>query len=189
MILATNNKGKLIEIQKILKGYEVKSLKEAGIDIDVDEDGETFYANALKKARDIYSLTGEPCIADDSGLCVCALGDWPGVLTHRFLGKDASDAERNNKIIERVNKEDNLKREAKVVCCLVYFDGRNTISATGEICGKISKSERGDNGFGFDPIFELDNGKTLAELSGEEKNLISARALACEKLLIELNKL
>lgn len=187
MIFASNNKGKLKEVRTILKEYEIKSLNDADIHIDVEEDGETFYDNALKKAKGIYALSGEPCIADDSGLCVCALNDWPGVLTHRFLGEDASDTERNNKIIERVNKEDNISRTAKIVCCLVYFDGQNTISATGEIYGKISNRERGDNGFGFDPIFELDNGKTLAELSIEEKNLVSARAIACEKLLIKLN--
>ena len=189
MIFASNNKGKLKEIKNILTNYNVISLKEAGVNIDVEEDGKTFYENALKKAKEIYKISNQPVIADDSGLCVCSLNDWPGILTHRFLGEDATDNQRNNKIIEKVNDADFVERKAKVVCCLVYYDGINTLSATGEIFGKITNAQRGVNGFGFDSIFELENGKTLAELSTTEKDKVSARAVACEILKIKINEL
>ncbi len=176
MIIATNNKGKIREIKEILKDYDIYSLKDKGIDIDVVEDQNTFYGNAYKKAKEIYELTNEPVIADDSGLCIDVLEGWPGVLTHRFLGEKATDEERNKAIIDKVKNSSN--RYAKVVCNMVYFDGVRTLIGVGEIKGTISLEIRGENGFGFDPIFELDNGKTLAELSSEEKNKVSARYLA-----------
>lgn len=176
MILATNNKGKLKEIKEIFNEYEIYSLKDKNIDIDVIEDADTFYGNALKKAKEIYELTKEEVIADDSGLCINALNDFPGVLTHRFLGEAATDEDRNIDLINRVNNISD--RSAKVVCNLVYYDGENTIVGEGILNGKITYESRGENGFGFDPIFELENGKTLAELSSEEKNKNSARYLA-----------
>ena len=182
MILATNNEGKLREIKKILSDFEIVSLKEYGIEIDVVEDEDTFIGNALKKAKEIYEISKETTIADDSGLCIDILDNWPGVLTHRFLGEDASDLDRNNAILEKMKELTGEKRNAKVVCNLVYYDGNQTIIGEGIIKGKISLERRGDNGFGFDEIFELDNGKTLAELSTDEKNEISARALAAEDL-------
>lgn len=189
MILATNNKGKLKEIREIFNEYEIYSLNDKGIDIDVVEDEDTFYGNALKKAKEIYEITKEEVIADDSGLCINALNDFPGVLTHRFLGEDATDEDRNIELIKRVNNIDD--RGAKVVCNLVYYDGENTIIGEGILNGQITYELRGKNGFGFDPIFELENGKTLAELSNEEKNKVSARYLAAidlkEKIKI-LNK-
>lgn len=189
MILATNNKGKLKEIKEIFNEYEIYSLKDKNIDIDVIEDADTFYGNALKKAMEIYELTKEEVIADDSGLCINALNDFPGVLTHRFLGKAATDEDRNIDLINRVNNISD--RSAKVVCNLVYYDGENTIVGEGILNGKITYESRGENGFGFDPIFELETGKTLAELSSEEKNKNSARYLAAidlkEKMKI-LNK-
>lgn len=186
MIFASNNKGKIREIKNILKDFEIKSLKEAKIDIDVVEDGATFFDNALKKARAIYDLAKEPVLADDSGLCVIALDNWPGVYSHRFIGENASSQERNAKIINQTNTVKD--RSANVVCCLVYYDGQNIISTTGEIIGKITKEPRGENGFGFDCIFETQNGKTMAELSQEEKDLVSARGLACKKMLAALTK-
>lgn len=176
MIFASNNKGKLREIREILADYEVKSLAEARIDVEVEEDQDSFYGNALKKAKEIYDITGEAVIADDSGLCVRELGDWPGVLTHRFLGEDATDDERNNAIIEKANEC--KSRAAAVVCNLVYYDGDNIVVGEGVLNGIISTERRGENGFGFDNVFELENGKTLAELTSEEKNEVSARALA-----------
>ena len=182
MILATNNVGKLREIKKILDNFEIVSLKEYGIDIDVIEDENTFVGNALKKAKEIYEISKEPTLADDSGLCIDIFEDWPGVLTHRFLGEDATDIDRNNAILEKMKDLMGKDRNAKVVCNLVYYDGKQTIIGEGIINGKISLNRRGSNGFGFDEIFELDNGKTLAELTPEEKNEISARALAAEDL-------
>lgn len=182
MILATNNKGKIKEIKSILKEFELISLKEAKIDIDVEEDADTFYGNALKKAKEIYDLTKESVIADDSGLCIEGLNGFPGVLTHRFLGENATDEERNEALIKKVDLECGENRKAQIVCNLVYYDGTNTVIGEGVINGFISTSPRGENGFGFDPIFELENGLTLAELSSEEKNLISARKIAAEDL-------
>lgn len=176
MILATNNKGKLEEIKEIFNDYEIYSLKDKRIDVDVVEDEDTFYGNALKKAKEIYDLTKEEVIADDSGLCINALNDFPGVLTHRFLGEEATDEDRNIDLISRVNNISD--RSAKVVCNLVYYNGENTIIGEGILNGIIAYEPRGENGFGFDPIFELDNGKTLAELTSEEKNRVSARYLA-----------
>lgn len=176
MILATNNKGKLKEIREILDEYDIYSLRDKNIDIDVLEDGLTFYENALKKAKAIYDLTGEAVIADDSGLCISELNDFPGVLTHRFLGDDVTDEERNKELINIANTLSD--RSAKIICILVYYDGENMHIGEGVLYGKISYNLRGENGFGFDPIFELENGKTLAELSSEEKNNISARYLA-----------
>ena len=184
MILASNNKGKLEEIRKILNDYQIYSLKDKNIDIDVEEDQDTFIGNATKKAKEIYEIAHEEVIADDSGLCINALDGFPGVMTHRFLGDDASDDERNNYLINEVNKYED--RSAQVVCNLVYFDGNETIIVEGILNGYIAKEQRGTNGFGFDSIFELPNGKTLAELTPDEKNEVSARSLAASDLKSKL---
>lgn len=187
MIIATNNKGKIKEIKEIFKEYELYSLKDKNIDIDVVEDKDTFIGNASKKAMEIYDIVLEEVIADDSGLCIKALDEFPGVMTHRFLGEDATDIERNEYLINEVNKYDD--RSAKVVCNLVYYNGEDIIVGEGIIEGFISKERRGNNGFGFDEIFELPNGLTLAELSEEEKNEVSARSLAAKDLIKKLNEL
>lgn len=184
MIFASNNKGKLKEIKDIFYEYDVKSLKDVNLNVYVIEDKDTFYLNAQKKAKEIYSYIKEPVIADDSGLCINAFDGWPGVLTHRFLGENKSDLDRNNAILDKMKNI--VNREAKVVCCLVYYDGIKELVGVGEIDGVISDSIRGDNGFGFDSIFEL-NGKTLAELSSDEKNMLSARKKAAEDLKNKLN--
>ncbi len=160
--------------------------KERGIENDVLEDHDTFLKNALKKAKEVYHLTKEACIADDSGLCIKELNGWPGIMTHRFLGENATDNERNQSLIERCKNLTN--KEAEVVCVLVYYDGKQKpIIGTGVIKGKIVDSPRGANGFGFDPIFELENGKTLAELPPLIKDKCSARALAAENLKKQLD--
>ena len=186
MILATNNKGKQKEIKEILSEYNIYTLEEKQIFIDVEEDKDTFYGNAYKKATEIYELVCEPVIADDSGLCIDIFEGWPGVFTHRFLGENATIDDRNNAILEKMKDYKELDRTARVVCNIVYYDGINTIVGEGILTGKISKEKRGSNGFGFDEIFQINDGRTLAELSSEEKNKISARKLA----LIDLkNKL
>lgn len=182
MIVATNNEGKLKEIRSILDDYELYSLKEKNIEIDVDEDQDTFYGNAYKKAKEIYEIVHEPVISDDSGLCIDILDNWPGVLTHRFLGENSTKDERNDYILEKMKSQ--TKRSARVVCNIVYYDGEHIICGEGILSGKISLEKRGDNGFGFDQIFELEDGRTLGELSLEEKNKISARYLA----LVDLKK-
>ena len=184
MIFASNNKGKLEEIKKIFNEYNIYSLNEKNINIDIIEDQDTFLGNAKKKAKEIYDIAHQEVIADDSGLCIDSLGGFPGVMTHRFLGENATPKERNEYLIKEVNKHQD--RGAEVVCNLVYYDGKKFKTGTGILKGKISKECRGDNGFGFDEIFELENGKTLAELSKEEKNKISARYLAAEDLKKQL---
>lgn len=178
MILATNNIGKLKEMKKILADFEIISLKEAGIIHEVEEDQDSFYGNASKKAREIYEISKIPTIADDSGLCVDAFNGWPGVYTARFLGEKSTKEERNQAILERLAHSRKTDRTARVMCYLVYYDGKAEIVGVGELVGKIAQEARGKEGFGFDEIFELENGKTLAELSPEEKNKISARYLA-----------
>ena len=184
MIAATNNLGKLREIRAILKEYEIHSLKEKGITADVVEDQDSFLENARKKAKEIYGIAKEETIADDSGLSVKCLNGFPGVMTHRFLGDDATDEMRNQYLIDEVNKYDD--RSAQVLCYIVYYDGVEEIIGEGILEGFISKERRGTNGFGFDEIFELPNGYTLAELSPEEKNEMSARSLALSDLKMKI---
>lgn len=181
LIVATNNEGKIKEIKRILKGIEIKALKEVGINIDIEENCETFEGNAIKKSRTITEITGKPCLADDSGLCISKLDGWPGVKTARFLGKHVTQEDRNSEILKKLENEEN--RKAKVITCisLSLVDGRDIISI-GELEGNISKTKRGENGFGFDEIFEIENGKTLAEILPEEKNKISSRLKALQEL-------
>ena len=186
MVLATNNKGKLEEIKNILTEYKIYSLKEKGVDVEVIEDQDTFLGNARKKAIEIYHIVHEETIADDSGLCIHALDGFPGVMTHRFLGEDATDKMRNEYLIQMVNKYSD--RSAKVICNLVYYDGKDVIVGEGVLEGHIAKECRGHYGFGFDEIFELPNGLTLAELTPLEKNEISARSLAIKDLKKKLLK-
>ena len=180
MILATNNKGKLEEIRTILKDYKIYSLKDKNINVEVEEDRDSFLGNAMKKAKEIYDISHEETIADDSGLCINCLNGFPGVMTHRFLGDDATDRVRNEYLINEVNKYED--RSAQVVCNLVYYDGEKTIVAEGHLNGFISKESRGNNGFRFDEIFELPNGLTLADPSSHQKNTISARSLPLNHL-------
>ena len=148
--------------------------------IDVEEDKNSFLENAEKKAIEIYNIAKEETIADDSGLCINCLNGFPGVMTHRFLGENATDRMRNEYLINEVNKYED--RSAQVVCNIVYYDGKKKIIGEGILNGFISKECRGDNGFGFDEIFELLSGLTLAEISSDEKNKISARSLAIKDL-------
>ena len=127
-----------------------------------------------------------PCIADDSGLCIEELNNFPGVLTARFLGEDTSQEERNNYLIKKLEGKEN--RKATVVTVMTYVDEEKgeEVVARGEVNANIAKEKRGDNGFGFDEIVELENGKTLAELTNEEKNQISSRKIALENLKMQL---
>ena len=188
IIVATNNKGKLKEIREILTDYELLSLEEVGINIKVEEDENTFRGNSLKKANEIFKVANIPCIADDSGLCIDVFDGWPGVETARFLGDKASQEDRNKYILEKMQDKSGEERNAKVVCDIAYVDNENTTVVEGIIEGKISKEERGSSGFGFDSIFELEDGRTLAELSEKEKNDVSSRRIALEKLKNKLDK-
>ena len=182
IVVATNNSGKLREIKEILKYYEIISLRDLNLNIKIMEDGKTFKENALKKAKEVFKATNIPSIADDSGLCIDSLNGFPGINTARFLGKSASDDDRNNYILEKMKDKKENERTAEVVCSIAYVDEKNEYVVEGIIKGKIPYQKRGNNGFGFDPIFELENGKTLAELEEYEKNNVSSRKIALEKL-------
>ena len=189
LIVATNNKGKIKEIKEILNDVELITLKEAGIEIEVVEDRDTSEENSLKKAMEISKISGKVCIADDTGLYIDALGGFPGVQTARFLGENATQEERNEYLINKLKGiTEREKRKAKVVTCIAFanVDGTSQVFR-GEIEGYISKEKKGNNGFGFDEIFELEDGRTLAELDAEEKNNISSRKIALNKLKEYLN--
>lgn len=195
VIAATNNLHKLEEIREILGrlGYKVLSLDDIGIKTDIDENGSTFKENALIKAKEICKLTGRMSIADDSGLEVFALNGEPGVYSARYAGAegDEKDEANNKKLIEKMKDIPENKRQARFVSsiALIFPDGKQIVTE-GYINGIIGYEEKGENGFGYDPLFiipELD--KTMAQLSSFEKNKISHRANALEKLkriLIEL---
>ncbi len=186
IIVATNNQGKLKEIKAILKDYELLTLKDINCEIEVEEDQESFEGNAKKKAKEIGKLTNLPCLADDSGVCIEALAGWPGVHTARFLGEKATDLEKNQAILEKMKDLKGEERNAKVKCVMAYYENGKFILGKGEVKGKIAEQIRGKRGFGFDPIFELENGKTYAEITEEEKNAISHRKRALENLQKQL---
>lgn len=185
IIIATNNQGKVREFKAMLTplGYEPVSLKDAGIVAEVVEDGETFEENAHKKARAIYELCGCPVIADDSGLQVDFLGGAPGIYSARYAGEDATDKERCEKILSELEGVDESMRSARFVCALYcIIDEEREYSVTGTLEGFIGTEMRGENGFGYDPIFMVDEERSLAEMSAEEKNGISHRAAALKTL-------
>lgn len=188
IFLATGNKHKIEEITAIfknVKNIEILSIKD-GIDIpEVVEDGDTFEANSAKKALEIAKYTGMITIADDSGLCVDALGGAPGVYSARYSGEHATDDSNNKKLIKELQGKENRKAHFVSVVTLGKPDGRS-YSFRGEVSGEIIDEPRGDKGFGYDPhFFVAEYGKTLAEMP-DVKNLISHRANALKKLEAEL---
>lgn len=188
MIFATNNPNKLKELQEIFNDENIKSLKDLNINIDIEENGKTFYENALIKAKAIYELTHIPTIADDSGLIFIELGDYPGIYTHRIeIDAKKLGLSRNEFLIQK-GKELKDKR-IKAVCTLVYYDGKDIISATGEMHGTIADKEYPGNGFGFDSIFKLNDGRIVSSLTSNEKNKLSHRYNASIKLKEKLDKL
>ena len=186
LIFATGNMDKLREIKEILAGLDVEilSMKEAGIDIDIVEDGKTFEENALIKAKAVSKASGELALADDSGLVVDALGGEPGIYSARYMGEDTSYDIKNMNIIERLDGVPDEKRTARFVCAMaaVFPDGtEKTFVKAME--GRIGYKIAGENGFGYDPIFYLpEYGKTSAEITPEEKNAISHRGQALRAL-------
>ena len=182
IIFATGNKDKLREIKEILSDCDVdiRSMKEAGINVDIVEDGKTFEDNALIKARTIAAHTDAIVLADDSGLEIDYLNKEPGVYSARYMGEDTSYHIKNANLIQRLEGVPDEKRTARFVCAIAaaFPDGRRkTVRAAME--GRIGYEEKGENGFGYDPIFYLpEYGCTSAELSMEEKNRISHRGKA-----------
>lgn len=186
IVVASRNKKKVGEIKNIFGsiGYSVLSLDDLGIDIRVEEDGDTFEANSYKKAFEVMKATGEIALADDSGLEVEALGGLPGVHSARFAGEGASDQENNIKLLSLMQDIPGGDRKARFVCVItVVFPDGGHISARGECEGQILFEPRGCGGFGYDPLFYIpDYGKTFAELEPEVKNAISHRAKALSKI-------
>ena len=195
IIFATGNKNKMTEIRQILRdlGMEILSMKEAGVDIDIVEDGKSFEENAMIKASAIAELPEVRAmdaivLADDSGLEIDYLNKEPGIYSARYMGEDTSYHIKNAKLIERLEGVPDEKRTARFVCAIAaaFPDGTmKTVRAAME--GRIGYKESGENGFGYDPIFYLpEYGCTSAELSMEEKNKISHRGKALRAIKDEL---
>ena len=195
MIFATGNENKMKEIREILGALplEILSMKEAGVSADIVEDGKTFEENALIKARAICKLAGEMVLADDSGLEIDYLNKEPGIYSARYMGEDTSYHIKNKSLIDRLEGVPDEKRTARFVCAIaaVFPDGKELV-VRGTVEGIIGYEEKGENGFGYDPIFYLpERGCTTAELPPEEKNSISHRgnALRLLKELLERERL
>ena len=194
IVFATANEGKVKEIKEILGDFpiEVVSMKEMGITADIEENGTTFEENSLIKARALVKLTGLPALADDSGLEVDYLNGEPGIYSARYLGRDTDYDYKNNYIIDKLSGAKGEERSARFVCVisLVLPDGREFVER-GVVEGLIGYEQKGENGFGYDPIFYLpEYGKTSAEIPPEEKNRISHRGkalTAMKKLIVTLD--
>lgn len=192
VIIASGNQGKLKEFQTLMSGLnvEVKSLKDYPHIGDIEENGQSFAENAYIKAKAVSEATGCLCIADDSGLEVDALGGAPGIYSARYAGEQKDDAANNQKLLEALKDVPDEERGAQFHCAIVAIakDGRR-YDAEGIVRGRILRAARGDNGFGYDPLFYVEEfGKTTAELSMEEKNKISHRGQAVRDIVAILEK-
>ena len=192
IIFATGNQGKLREIQEIMADVDVEiiSMKEAGICVDIVENGTTFEENAMIKAKAIAKYTDAIVMADDSGLEIDYLNKEPGIYSARYLGEDTSYDIKNQALIDQLAGVPDEKRTARFVCAIAaaFPDGREMV-VRGTIEGIIGYEERGENGFGYDPIFYLpDRGLSTAEIPPEEKNSISHRGNALRKMKELLEK-
>lgn len=185
ILIATNNSDKVLEIKKALDMDSVQflSLKDEGINIEVVEDGDTLEANAQKKAKEVFLLTGIPSAADDTGLFVDALNGEPGVYSSRYAGENVTYADNRNKLITRMESVPDDKRNAEFRTVLCYYYEKNKYIMFEGICnGKIIRAPRGDADFGFDPVFVPDGyEKTFAEMDLDLKNQISHRGKALQK--------
>lgn len=192
VVLATRNAGKLREFQALiaddpgLAGIQVVNVSEFPDVHDVVESGVTFEQNAALKARAVCEATGLPAIADDSGLCVDVLGGSPGVFSARWAGAHGADQANIDLLLAQTADVD-ISMAAQFVCCVVLaIPGSEDRVKRGELHGAITRDQRGADGFGYDSIFELTDGRTLAELSAAEKNRISHRAIAMRAIRSEL---
>ncbi|MBQ3053483.1 MAG: XTP/dITP diphosphatase [Clostridia bacterium] len=186
IVAATNNLNKLREFKEILAplGYQLLSLKDLNIDVDIEETGSTFEENSLIKAKAILDITNMACMADDSGLMVDALGGEPGVYSARYC--EGTDKDRVNFLLEKLKDVPREKRTARFVSAITLcFPDGDIITATGTCEGIIADEAKGENGFGYDPVFFVEQyGKTFAQLTSDQKNMISHRGNA----LFELQK-
>ena len=192
IVFATGNEGKMREVRLILQdlGFPVLSMKEAGVSLDIEENGTTFAENAMIKARAVWEKTGGIVLADDSGLVVDSLGGEPGVYSARYLGEDTSYEIKNQAIIDRLADAKEEERTARFVSAIaaVLPDGSELVTE-GTVEGLIAHEPAGNGGFGYDPIFYLpEYGVTSAEIPIEKKNEISHRGKALEAMKIKLRE-
>lgn len=192
IVFATGNEGKMREIRQIMKGIHVEllSMKEAGIEADIVEDGESFAENAVIKAKAVAEKTNHIVLADDSGLEIDYLNKEPGIYSARYMGEDTSYDLKNANLLERLEGVPDEKRTARFVCAIAAAmpDGE-VFTTVGIIEGRIGYEIEGENGFGYDPIFYLpEYGCTSAQLSEDEKNAISHRGRALAAMREELEK-
>ncbi len=192
IVFATGNAGKMKEVRMILAdlGAEVVSMKEAGISIDIEENGTTYEENALIKARAVAAATDDIVLADDSGLEIDSLGGEPGVYSARYMGEDTPYSVKNANLISRLEGVPDEKRTARFVCAIAaVLPGGRELTVRAAIEGRIGYQEKGSGGFGYDPIFYVPElHKTTAELTGEDKNLVSHRGKALRLMKEELKK-
>lgn len=186
LVLATNNKHKLEEIQEILSDYRILSLKDINFNEEIIEDGKTFEENSLIKARRVAEFSGKTTIADDSGLCVELLNNEPGVYSARYSAS-GDDEDNLQKVLNKLKGQES---PAKYVCAISIVESNMDENVfLGECHGKIITEKRGENGFGYDPIFYIESlGKTFAEVAPDVKNEISHRKLALDKLINYLSE-
>ena len=195
MIFATGNMGKMKEIKAILGdiGEEILSMKEAGIDMDIVEDGSTFEENAIIKAKAVMERTGQLALADDSGLEIDALNKEPGIYSARYMGEDTPYEIKNSNLIERMKGVKGKDRSARFVCVIAAaFPDGEIITTRGTIEGVIAEDPAGENGFGYDPIVYVpEYGMTTGQMDPDAKNAISHRgkALTAMKKILEERKI
>lgn len=195
MIFATGNMGKMKEIKAILGdiGEEILSMKEAGIDMDIVEDGSTFEENAIIKAKAVMERTGKLALADDSGLEIDALNKEPGIYSARYMGEDTPYEIKNSNLIERMKGVKGKDRSARFVCVIAAaFPDGEIITTRGTIEGVIAEEPAGENGFGYDPIVYVpEYGMTTGQMDPDSKNAISHRgkALTAMKKILEERKI
>lgn len=191
LVFATGNQGKVNEFKQMLgEKYEILSMKELGVDVEIVEDGATFEENAIIKARAVMEATGEMVLADDSGFEVDYLGGEPGIYSARYMGEDTPYEIKNAELLRRCEGVPDEQRDARFVCVIAcaYPDG-TVDTAKGVIEGKLAHEPRGEYGFGYDPIFYLpERGCTTGELKPEVKNAISHRGIAVRKMVELLEK-
>lgn len=192
VIFATSNEGKMKEIREILKGLDIEllSLKDAGLNPDIEETGTTFEENAIIKAKQVMELTGEIVLADDSGIEVDYLDKAPGVYSARFLGEDTPYPIKNQYIIDKLSDAGEEERSARFVCVIACaFPEGEVITRRATIEGAIAKQICGENGFGYDPIFYVPEYHcTTAQMSSEQKNEISHRGKALRAMKEDLSR-
>ena len=189
LIVASNNKNKLKEFAAILGSrYEIVSMRDAGVEADIDENGTTFEANALIKAEYVAKVTGCAAIADDSGLEVDALGGAPGVYSARYCGRHGDDEANNDLLLENLKSVPAPRTGRYVAAIALVRPGREAIVRRGTCDGEILFERRGTGGFGYDPLFVCETGETFAEVSAETKNAISHRKRGIEAVVRALEE-